>query len=42
MRRLILIWGGNPIASNVHFWMRALEAKRRGAKLVAHRSLPLA
>ncbi len=33
--RLILIWGGNPIASNLHFWMRAQEAKRRGAKLIA-------
>ncbi|NEX61112.1 molybdopterin-containing oxidoreductase family protein [Noviherbaspirillum galbum] len=33
--KLILIWGGNPIASNLHFWMRAQEAKRRGAKLVA-------
>lgn len=33
--KVILIWGGNPIASNLHFWMRAQEAKRRGAKLVA-------
>jgi anaerobic selenocysteine-containing dehydrogenase len=33
--KLILIWGGNPIASNLHFWTRAQEAKRRGAKLVA-------
>jgi anaerobic selenocysteine-containing dehydrogenase len=33
--KLILVWGGNPIASNLHFWMRAQEAKRRGAKLVA-------
>ena len=33
--RLILIWGSNPIASNVHFWTRAQEAKRRGARLVA-------
>ncbi|WP_197340230.1 molybdopterin-dependent oxidoreductase, partial [Ralstonia solanacearum] len=33
--RLILIWGGNPIASNLHFWTRAQEAKRRGATLVA-------
>jgi anaerobic selenocysteine-containing dehydrogenase len=33
--RLILIWGGNPIASNLHFWMRVQEAKRRGAKLIA-------
>ncbi len=33
--KLILIWGGNPIASNLHFWMRAQEAKRRGARLIA-------
>ncbi|MFI4888831.1 MAG: molybdopterin-dependent oxidoreductase, partial [Burkholderiales bacterium] len=33
--RLILIWGSNPISSNLHFWTRAQEAKRRGAKLVA-------
>src|SRR5512143_2329981 len=32
---LILIWGSTPIASNLHFWTRAQEAKRRGAKLVA-------
>ena len=33
--KLIIIWGGNPIASNLHFWMRAQEAKRRGATLIA-------
>jgi anaerobic selenocysteine-containing dehydrogenase len=33
--KLIIIWGGNPIASNLHFWMRAQEARRRGAKLIA-------
>ncbi len=33
--KLILIWGSNSIASNLHFWMRAQEAKRRGAKLIA-------
>ena len=33
--KLIIIWGGNPIASNLHFWTRAQEAKRRGAKLIA-------
>ena len=33
--KLILIWGSNPITSNLHFWSRAQEAKRRGAKLVA-------
>ena len=33
--KLILIWGSNPIASNLHFWARAQEAKRRGAKVIA-------
>ena len=33
--RLILIWGSNAISSNLHFWTRAQEAKRRGAKLIA-------
>jgi anaerobic selenocysteine-containing dehydrogenase len=33
--KLIIIWGGNPIASNLHFWMRAQEARRRGATLIA-------
>lgn len=33
--KLILIWGSNPVVSNLHFWTRAQEAKRRGAKLVA-------
>ncbi|MEX3668735.1 molybdopterin-containing oxidoreductase family protein [Paraburkholderia phenoliruptrix] len=32
---VILIWGSNPIASNLHFWTRAQEAKRRGARLIA-------
>ncbi|WP_277186943.1 molybdopterin-dependent oxidoreductase [Caballeronia sp. BR00000012568055] len=32
---LILIWGSNPIASSLHFWTRAQEAKRRGAKLIS-------
>ena len=32
--KLILIWGSNAIASSVHFWRLAQEAKRRGAKLV--------
>ena len=32
--RLILIWGSNSIASNLHFWRLAQEAKRRGAKLI--------
>jgi anaerobic selenocysteine-containing dehydrogenase len=33
--RLILIWGSNSIASNLHFWTFAQAAKRAGAKLVA-------
>ncbi len=32
--RLILIWGSNSIASNLHFWTFAQQAKRAGAKLV--------
>lgn len=32
--RLIIIWGGNPVVSNVHGWRYIQEAKRRGAKLV--------
>lgn len=32
--RLILIWGSNSIASNLHFWRLAQEAKRQGARLV--------
>jgi anaerobic selenocysteine-containing dehydrogenase len=33
--RLILVWGSNPIVSNLHLWSRVQEAKRRGAKLIA-------
>jgi len=33
--RLILIWGSNPIVSNLHLWTRVQEAKRRGAKVIA-------
>ena len=33
--KLILIWGGNPIASNLHFWTRVQAAKRNGARIVA-------
>jgi len=32
--RLILIWGSNSIASNLHFWTFAQAAKRNGATLV--------
>jgi anaerobic selenocysteine-containing dehydrogenase len=31
--RLILIWGSHSIASNLHFWTLAQQAKRAGAKL---------
>jgi anaerobic selenocysteine-containing dehydrogenase len=33
--KLILLWGTNAIASNLHLWSRAQEAKRNGAKLIA-------
>ena len=32
---VIVFWGTNAIASNLHFWTFAQEAKRRGALLVA-------
>ena len=32
--RLILIWGSNSIASNLHFWRLAQQARRQGARLV--------
>ena len=32
--KLILIWGSNSIASNLHFWTFAQQAKRAGAKLI--------
>ena len=32
--KLILIWGSNSIASNLHFWTFAQAAKRDGAKLM--------
>ena len=33
--RLILLWGANPVVSNLHLWSRVQAAKRRGAKVVA-------
>src|SRR5262245_47754699 len=33
--KLILIWGSNPITSNVHLWPTILAAKRKGAKVIA-------
>jgi anaerobic selenocysteine-containing dehydrogenase len=32
--RLILIWGGNPVVSNLHLWRVMQQARRRGARLV--------
>ncbi len=32
--KLIIIWGSNSIASNLHFWRYAQIAKRNGAKLI--------
>jgi anaerobic selenocysteine-containing dehydrogenase len=32
--KVILIWGSNSIASNLHFWTFAQKAKREGAKLI--------
>ncbi len=32
--KLIIIWGSNPIGSNLHFWRYAQAAKRNGAKLI--------
>ncbi|MDP3170283.1 MAG: molybdopterin oxidoreductase family protein [Polaromonas sp.] len=32
--KLILIWGSNSIASNLHFWRHVQEAKRQGARIV--------
>lgn len=33
--RLIILWGTNPVVSNLHLWRKVQEAKRRGAKLIA-------
>jgi len=33
--RQIILWGTNAVASNLHLWSRAQEAKRRGARLIA-------
>jgi anaerobic selenocysteine-containing dehydrogenase len=33
--QLILLWGANPIVSNLHLWSRVQAAKRRGAKVIA-------
>jgi anaerobic selenocysteine-containing dehydrogenase len=33
--QLIIFWGANAVASNLHFWTRAQQAKRSGARLIA-------
>jgi len=33
--KLIILWGANPVVSNLHLWSRVQQAKRRGAKVVA-------
>jgi anaerobic selenocysteine-containing dehydrogenase len=33
--KLIILWGANPVVSNLHLWSRVQEAKRRGAKVIA-------
>ena len=33
--KLVLLWGTNPITSSLHLWSRIVEAKRRGAKVIA-------
>src|SRR5438874_9811215 len=33
--KLIILWGANPVVSNVHLWGRVQAAKRRGAKVIA-------
>src|SRR5207302_11215291 len=33
--KLIVLWGANPIVSNLHLWSRVQEAKRRGANVIA-------
>src|SRR5688500_17668847 len=33
--KLIILWGANPVVSNLHLWSRVQAAKRRGAKIAA-------
>jgi anaerobic selenocysteine-containing dehydrogenase len=33
--RLIILWGTNPITSNIHLWSRIAQAKRLGARVIA-------
>jgi anaerobic selenocysteine-containing dehydrogenase len=32
--RLVLLWGANPLSTNIHQWRFVLEAKERGAHIV--------
>src|SRR6476646_10412547 len=32
---LIILWGANPVVSNLHLWGRVQAAKRQGAKVIA-------
>jgi anaerobic selenocysteine-containing dehydrogenase len=34
LARLVVLWGANPLASNVHQWRFVLEARERGAHVV--------
>ena len=33
--RLIIFWGNNPLNTGLHIWRWALEARRRGAKIIS-------
>ncbi|HZS68645.1 MAG TPA: molybdopterin oxidoreductase family protein [Burkholderiales bacterium] len=33
--KLIILWGANPVVSNLHLWGRVQTAKRQGAKVIA-------
>lgn len=33
--KLIILWGTNPVTSNLHLWSRIAEARRRGAQVIA-------
>ena len=32
---LIVLWGTNPVTSNLHLWTRIAEARRQGARVIA-------
>jgi len=37
---LVVIWGGNPVNTQVNVMTHAMKAKKRGARIVRRRSLP--